>query len=159
MTVARMSPDPSLGYTRTMDDRKANPMQNREAACSCGQLRLTCLGDPVRVSMCHCLACQRRTGSPFGVQAWYPRKQVLPANGVAKSYVRQADSGRTVTFNFCTECGGTVFWVAEQRPDLVAVAVGMFADPNFERPGLSVWESRQHPWTTAIGEQNIDRTG
>lgn len=134
-------------------------MKNREAACSCGQLRLTCLGDPVRVSMCHCLECQRRTGSPFGVQAWYPREQVLPAKGVAKRYERQANSGRTVTFNFCAECGGTVFWVAELRPDLIAVAVGMFADPEFERPSLSVWESRQHPWITAIGEQKIDRTG
>jgi hypothetical protein len=133
-------------------------MKNREAACSCGQLQLTCLGDPVRVSMCHCLECQRRTGSPFGVQAWYLRERVLPAKGVAKRYERQADSGRTVTFNFCAECGGTVFWAAELRPDLIAVAVGMFADPQFERPGLSVWESRQHPWISAIGKQKIDRT-
>jgi|HubBroStandDraft_6_1064221.scaffolds.fasta_scaffold60507_2 hypothetical protein len=35
-------------------------MTNHEAACSCGHLRLTCQGDPVRVSMCHCLECQRR---------------------------------------------------------------------------------------------------
>ncbi|MFN2470768.1 MAG: aldehyde-activating protein, partial [Gaiellaceae bacterium] len=38
-------------------------MSNRHAACSCGQLRLTVEGEPVRVSICHCLACQRRTGS------------------------------------------------------------------------------------------------
>ena len=131
-------------------------MTDREAACSCGQLRLTCRGDPVRVSMCHCLACQRRTGSTFGVQAWYPKGQVQPAEGIAKQYVRRADSGRTVTFNFCSDCGGTVFWEAEQVPDLFAVAVGTFADPDFEKPSLSVRERRRHPWTVAIGEQPLE---
>jgi hypothetical protein len=48
-------------------------MPDREAACSCGQLQVTVRGDPVRVAMCHCLECQRRTGSTFGVQAFYPR--------------------------------------------------------------------------------------
>jgi hypothetical protein len=39
------------------------------ACCSCGQLQVTTTGEPVRISVCHCLACQRRTGSAFGVQA------------------------------------------------------------------------------------------
>jgi hypothetical protein len=63
-----------------------------------------------------------------------------------------------VTFNFCPECGGTVFWEPEQRPELIAVAVGMFADPDFEKPRNSVWEKRQHPWTTAIAEQQIEHS-
>jgi hypothetical protein len=133
-------------------------MTNREAACSCGQLLLICQGDPVRVSMCHCLECQRRTGSTFGVQAWFPREQVRLVKGADKSYPRQADSGRVVTFHFCPECGSTVFWEAEQRPDLIAVAVGMFADPDFEGPSLSVWERRRHPWTIAIGNQQIEHS-
>src|SRR5271165_2321546 len=90
--------------------------------------------------MCHCFECQRRTGSTFGVQAFYPREQVRHAKGIAKRYARRADSGRTVTFNFCPECGGTVFWEPEQRPELIAVAVGMFADPDFAKPRNSVWE-------------------
>jgi hypothetical protein len=43
-------------------------MQSRTAQCSCGQLRVQMRGEPVRVSMCHCLACQRRTGSTYGAQ-------------------------------------------------------------------------------------------
>ena len=37
-------------------------MTTRHAACSCGQLHLTIEGEPSRISMCSCLACQRRTG-------------------------------------------------------------------------------------------------
>jgi len=36
-------------------------MTTRRAACSCGQLRLIIEGEPSRISMCHCLECQRRT--------------------------------------------------------------------------------------------------
>ena len=138
--------------------RKVIHMPDREAACSCGQLQVTVRGDPVRVAMCHCLECQRRTGSTFGVQAFYPRDQVRLAKGIAKRYARRAESGRTVRFNFCPECGGTVFWEPEQRPELIAVAVGTFADPDFEKPLNSVWEKRQHPWTTAIAEQQIEHS-
>jgi hypothetical protein len=131
-------------------------MIEREAACSCGQLQIKCQGDPVRVTMCHCLACQRRTGSTFGVQAWFAQTHVQTTQGIAKRYLRRADSGRTVTFGFCPDCGGTVFWEAERSPGMIAVAVGTFADPGFEKPDLSVAERRMHPWTAAIGEHSIE---
>src|SRR6516165_3678868 len=44
-------------------------MTTRRAACSCGQLRLTIEGEPSRISMCYCLACQRRTGAVISNQA------------------------------------------------------------------------------------------
>ena len=78
------------------------------------------------------------------------------AEGTVKRYARVAESGRTVNFGFCPECGGTVFWEAELRPGLIAVAVGTFADPSFEKPSLSVWERMQHPWTKAIDAQRIE---
>ena len=157
IVAVRLDPQPRVeAKPKISSGRKVTCMTDREAACSCGQLRLTPKGDPVRVSMCHCLECQRRTGSTFGVQAWYSREQIRPASGIAKQYVRKADSGRLVTFSFCPNCGGTVFWEAEHRPDLIAVAVGMFADPAFDRPAYSVWEKRQHPWTVATGEQKIE---
>ena len=43
----------------------------RVAACHCGQLRLEVSGEPFAVSICNCLACQRRTGSAFGMQAGF----------------------------------------------------------------------------------------
>jgi hypothetical protein len=51
-------------------------MATRKAACSCGQLRLIADGDPIRVSICHCHECQRRTGSVFGVQARFDAEQL-----------------------------------------------------------------------------------
>ena len=120
-------------------------MTTRKAACSCGQLTLAAEGEPVRVSMCHCLACQRRTGSTFGVQARFPRDKVV-LQGRSTRYVRTADSGNEITFYFCPECGSTVCYELEQVPEAIAVPVGVFADPSFPAPKISIYEARQHSW-------------
>lgn len=120
-------------------------MTTRQASCSCGQLEVTVSGEPVRVSMCHCRACQRRTGSVFGVQARYAASDV-EVNGQSQAWSRTADSGHSITFHFCPNCGSTVFYRPEQEPEIIAVAVGGFADPGFPPPTISVYESRRHPW-------------
>jgi len=120
-------------------------MTCRLASCSCGQLELTVRGEPVRISICHCRACQRRTGSAFGAQARYAKSDV-DVNGQFNSWTRAADSGNLITFHFCPNCGSTVFYLPEQEPDLIAVAVGAFADMNFPAPRVSVYEVRRHPW-------------
>jgi hypothetical protein len=120
-------------------------VQEREAECSCGRLRVKTEGDPVRISMCHCLACQRRTGSAFGMQARWPKERV-DISGRYTEYVRTSDDGEKRTFRFCPSCGGTVFWTTEDSPDVIAVAIGAFADPSFPQPTVSVYESRRYPW-------------
>jgi len=118
---------------------------SRTASCSCGQLRVTCAGEPARLSMCHCRECQKRTGSPFGVQARFDRTQVT-AEGTATEFERTGDEGNRITFRFCPVCGSTVYWTLSGFPDLVAVAVGNFTDRDFPAPRVSVYESRRHPW-------------
>jgi hypothetical protein len=110
----------------------------------------------VRISICHCLACQRRTGSAFGFQARFPRDQVRIA-GASREYVRLSDAGVERTFHFCPDCGATVYYVSPAEPDVVAVPVGAFADPAFPQPRFSVWESRRHAWVAPPpGAQQAD---
>ncbi|AVG17644.1 aldehyde-activating protein [Chromobacterium vaccinii] len=123
-------------------------MSNRLAACSCGQLTAQVSGDPVRVSICHCLACQRRTGSVFGQQARFYRKDVAIA-GQSTVYVRVGDEGSRVKFHFCPTCGATVYYEPEGLEEFVAIPVGAFADPGFPAPSVSVYEERKHGWVAA----------
>jgi hypothetical protein len=118
---------------------------HREASCSCGQLRATVDGDPQRVSICHCLACQRRTGSPFGVQSRFDRAQVH-ITGTARDYIRVSDDGEQRTSHFCAQCGATVYISSSSTPDTLVIPVGAFVDPEFPSPILSVWEDRMHHW-------------
>ncbi|MDP6566982.1 MAG: GFA family protein [Alphaproteobacteria bacterium] len=120
-------------------------MRTRTAACACGQLAVVCLGEPHKVSLCHCLDCQRRTGSTYGVAAFYLRNEAT-AQGRANTFERSSDGGHAITFHFCPDCGSTVYWEPERKPETIAVAVGSFADPSFPAPTQSVWEERRHSW-------------
>ena len=129
-------------------------MITRTASCRCGQLRATATGEPVRVSVCHCLNCQKRSGSAFAFQARWPSAQVT-IEGESKSFVVTADSGNPATFHFCPECGSDVYYTIAGNPqfsDLIAIPVGAFADPNFPPPQYSVWEKRKHNWVEITGD-------
>jgi hypothetical protein len=117
----------------------------RTAACACGQLTVTCRGEPVAVSLCHCRACQRRTGSSYGIAAFFAREAVTVA-GTMRDFSRPSDSGFDVIHHFCPDCGSTVWWEPKRKPDLIAVASGAFADPRFPAPTQSVNERHRHPW-------------
>jgi hypothetical protein len=119
-----------------------------EASCSCGQLTVAAEGEPIRVSMCHCLACQRRTGSTYGAQARFPRDRTR-ITGEARDWTRHADDdGEARTFSFCPVCGATVYYTCASEPDVLAIPVGAFADPAFPPPTTSVYEPRRHAWVS-----------
>src|SRR5271166_162493 len=119
-------------------------MPSRTAACSCGQLRIEVEGEPRGVGICHCLACQRRTGSVFAALARFTAP--FTVFGTATEFVRVGDQGAKFIFRFCPICGSTVFHTEEGHDESVGVAVGAFADRNFPAPRVSIYESRKHPW-------------
>lgn len=129
-------------------------MTNRIATCRCGQARATCAGDPVRVSVCHCLECQKRSGSAFAAQARWPDERVV-LEGETREWSRQADSGRRATYRFCATCGATIAYTNEGMPGVTAIPIGAFADPDFPAPDFSVYEVRKHGWVT-IGGHDVE---
>ena len=131
-------------------------MTTRRAACSCGQLHLAIEGEPARVSMCHCLECQRRTGAVISNQARFRPEQITVSGG-ATAWKRKAESGNAVTFHFCPTCGSTVYWESEGFAGFVAVAIGSFADPDFPAPTIAVWEQSRHPWAVVPPHLPPDR--
>jgi hypothetical protein len=97
------------------------------ASCRCGQLGAMATGDPVRVSVCHCLDCKKRSGSAFAVQARWPAERVK-FEGSSKSWSHVADSGNRITFHFCPGCGSDVHYEIEGKFDgLIAIPLGAFA--------------------------------
>jgi hypothetical protein len=132
-------------------------MTRRTASCSCGALTATCEGEPVRVSVCHCLECQKRSGSAFAVQARFPGDQVT-ISGEWREWMRTGDEGSHARFRFCPVCSSIVFYVVDEMPGFVIVPVGGFADPTFPAPRVTVYEGRQHPWLTIPGDE-IERWG
>ena len=98
----------------------------RTACCHCGSLRATVSGEPTVVNVCHCKACQRRSGS---VVQWGTRweKSQVRLEGPTKVYARIADSGFEIRYYFCPNCGSTIFAEGNRTPEFCAVAAGCFA--------------------------------
>lgn len=115
------------------------------AQCACGNLTVTPHGPPRLTALCHCFACQRRTGSPFSANAFYAI-DCVEISGASTEFIRTAESGRKVRMHFCPACGSTVYWLPDAAPSVIGVAVGLFADPAFAQPTLSVFELSKHEW-------------
>jgi len=121
-----------------------------DARCSCGALTLTLPAPSKLVIACHCVECQRRTGAPFGVSAFYPVDAVA-ISGTAKEFTRDAASGGKVHTFFCPNCGSSIYWTVDNYPPLIGVAVGALADPKYPAPVRSVFEQSKHHWVQIDG--------
>ncbi|OBQ92953.1 GFA family protein [Mesorhizobium sp. AA23] len=121
-------------------------MVTRRAECSCGQLSATCAGEPVRISVCHCLDCKRRTGSAFSYNVRFAEADVT-IDGRALQFTRTGEQGGQITYSFCPDCGTTVHYRIDMQPGLTAIPVGAFADPSFPPPFQSFYHrSRRCEW-------------
>jgi hypothetical protein len=127
-------------------------MITRRAECSCGQLSAVCSGEPVRISVCHCLACKRRSGSAFSWNVRFAENDVS-IQGRAVEFTRIGDDGGRVSYSFCPHCGTTVHYRIDTQLGLVAIPVGAFADPSFPPPFQSFYhESRRCEWVEVRAE-------
>ena len=134
----------------------------RNAKCSCDQLEVVFDGDPFVTGVCSCTLCQRRTGSAFGVGAYFKDSQLLEITGVTKIFNQVSDAQRNVERHFCGICGTTVYWKADFQPNYIGVAVGCFTDPDFPEPSASVWNCTKFKWVefpekwVSLSKQNIE---
>lgn len=123
----------------------------KTATCQCGAVTVVCEGEPVRVSVCHCLNCQQRSGSAFAAQARFPAEQVT-ISGETRFWSRINEDGARANFHFCPTCGSGIWYQLERQPETIAVPIGNFAEVGAFTPDFSVWESRQQPWVAVIGD-------
>lgn len=127
-------------------------MTTHRASCRCGALTAVVTGEPVRISVCHCLDCQRRSGSAFSAQVRFSTDRVS-IFGESSVYETTGDNGRWGRFRFCPACGNTIAYEIEFFPELIAIPLGAFDEPYAFAPAYSVWEERKHEWveiTSAI---------
>jgi hypothetical protein len=115
------------------------------ASCQCGQLQAEVPGPTAAVVACHCLACQKRSGSPFGEAAYYPHEQVK-ISGESRQFSRPTDAGGTFDQFFCPDCGTTVFMRGTKNPEFTGIPVGLFDEAHSMHPVRSVWEVTRHEW-------------
>ena len=126
-------------------------MIERTATCACAKLTATATatGDPVRVSICHCDGCKRRSGSGFALTTTWAEDQVRVA-GETRQWTRIGENGGEFRGEFCPTCGATVAYRIDARPGMVSIPVGAFADAAFPAPHVEVFAEKAHSWIGKI---------
>jgi hypothetical protein len=126
-------------------------MRKRIGGCNCGQVRFETSGEPVRVGLCHCLACRKETGSIGNFFAVWPADHVS-MTGETRSWKQTTDNR-----HFCATCGSSVFAMVDGA-DEVEIRVGAFDDaPTDFTPAYELWIPRRERWLDPVdgAEQHV----
>lgn len=122
----------------------ANAVQ-AEGGCLCGAVRFKVAGAPIRMAQCHCLDCQRASGTGHMSNAIF-RVADVTLTGDTASFASTSDSGNVLTRHFCSTCGGRVFLYSKARPDMIVMAVGAFDDSSWFEPEIVLYTKRRPHW-------------
>lgn len=108
-------------------------MAQYEGGCLCGSVRITAIGQPYRVGVCHCLDCRKHHGALFHASAVFP-EQAVTVSGETRDY-----AGR----HFCPRCGSSVF---SRTGDEIEVNLGSLDAPDQLAPTYEIWTVRRESW-------------
>jgi hypothetical protein len=120
-------------------------------SCHCGAIAYEAEVEPARIGMCHCLDCQRLSGSAFRVTVPAPAATFRLLRGQPRFYVKTGDSGAKRRHAFCGDCGGPVYAAAAEDPPAYSLRVGAL-DQRAELgpPRRQIWTKRRLPWVCDI---------
>lgn len=117
-----------------------------EGGCACGAVRYRLESDPLIVHCCHCLDCQRQTGSAFVLNALIEGDRVTLLSGAPEPVAVPTDSGRPHDIYRCPRCQTAVWSDYGRRPWLRFVRVGTLDDPSALSPGVHIYTRSKQPW-------------
>lgn len=117
------------------------------ATCACGQASITVNALPAMHGVCHCTNCKRRTGSAFGISAYFDKTAVVETKGETKTYAfHHTAQNHHQERHFCVTCGTTLFWFLSAAPKSIGIAGGCFADEDMPEPDFSVTDRKRCTW-------------
>lgn len=122
-------------------------MPKFSGGCLCGAVRYEVDGEPAFVAQCHCDDCRRATGSSFATNVFVKEADLKIVQGRTKTFQHPADSGNTMTKQFCPECGSQLFGSTSGLPGMQSVKVGSIDDASFVKPQIEVFVSKALPFT------------
>ena len=117
----------------------------REGGCSCGAVRYRLTSEPMFVHCCHCLNCQRQTGSAFVINLLIEAERVELLAGDPQPVDVPRDDGSRQRIYRCPECHVAVF-SEYGRPEVRFVRGGTLDDPSGVTPDVHIFTRSKVDW-------------
>ncbi len=136
-----------------MGSKKTEVSIRERGQCVCGKVSFTVVGDPKRVTICHCEWCQRRTGSAFGVEVVFDESQIeINEESVSRYRHISDESGRWLDQHFCSTCGSNIGFTLEAVPGIRTIAAGIFDNPSWLETARV---KRRHVFTRSVRDWSL----
>jgi hypothetical protein len=120
-------------------------MSGYDGGCACGAVRYRLKRGSMFTHCCHCLDCQRQTGSAFVLNALIEADQVELLSGEVKPYAMPTDSGGPHHIHRCAQCG-TAVWSVYSVDRIRFVRVGTLDEPSAMAPDVHIYTRSKQPW-------------
>jgi hypothetical protein len=118
--------------------------------CHCGAISFKATVDPTQVLVCHCADCQTFSGAPFRAVLPTPAENVK-FSGVAKRYVKVAESGNRRVQAFCAACGTQLYATeGEGVPKVLNLRLGCIDQRDELAPTTQIWGESAMPWLKTL---------
>jgi hypothetical protein len=123
----------------------------RTATCCCGQSTIEVEGEPKIHLVCNCNDCKKRTGSAFGVSAYFSDSQIKGTNGNTNRYEINNQETEQIRY-FCKSCGTTLFWKISRFPsipgiaEMTGIAGGCFTESPLPEPTIVASNNNKCAW-------------
>jgi hypothetical protein len=117
----------------------------RAGGCACGALRYRLASEPLFIHCCHCLNCQRQTGSAFVVNLLIEADRVEMLAGTPEPVDAPRDDGSAQRIFRCPHCRVAIF-SEYGRPEVRFVRGGTLDDPTGVRPDVHIYTRSKVGW-------------
>jgi len=115
-------------------------------SCLCGAIRYTVDVPVTELRACHCVHCQKTSGSGGSVNAVIPSSAFTLTQGAPKRYAALADSGRTLYRYFCGDCGSPIYSQRATTPETMVVRAGTLDDAPDMKIAATIWTKSKRSW-------------
>ena len=119
-----------------------------EGGCSCGTVRYRLASEPMFVHCCHCLNCQKHTGSAFVINMLIEASRVEVLAGEPEPVTMPLNGGSPNDIYRCPACRVAVWSVYGGRAQVLFVRAGTLDDPRAVAPDVHVFTRSKLPWVT-----------
>ena len=119
----------------------------REGGCACGAVRYRLTSDPLFTHCCHCLNCQRQTGSAFVINLLIESDRVELLAGAPQPVDVPRDDGSMQRIYRCPTCQIAVF-SEYTRPEVWFVRGGTLDEPTAVTPDVHIFTKSKVSWLT-----------
>ncbi len=122
-------------------------MKGSEGGCACGAVRYRLASEPLFVHCCHCLNCQRQTGSAFVINLLVEAERVEVLGLSPQVVDAPRDRGKPQRIHRCPQCQVAVY-SEYSRPDVLFVRGGTLDDPRGVKPNVHIFTRSKVDWVT-----------